>query len=363
MRGRGLAVLMVVVFLLPLLPATGAQNPIFGVNLTCEDPAEMDVSPAGYEPVEMVCTIENTATVGATKIEITNEWNGGATADMTGATGEYSVEAGESEEFTVTFSGSTKQPSSNSYEFEIFATVTEWNSIPLNDPLPRENDSFPGRLEIATYGAVELLLSDTRTREVESGNEFSITFQFTNKGNDNDKVRVDLANLAELKQAGFTFIGSEFFAEDLAMGFTSESKEIKILAPDDIGSTSKFDLRFQASSTNDPNAPLSEIVVPVSVESSQSSGSLTSGISEVGEDDLILYGAIAGGVILLFLLLGVVSRSIKKKNAKQSGEQDAAIELDEPEELPLKDEFDDLFSDLDDIDTETDEFDDLLDEF
>ena len=363
MRGKGLAVLIVVVFLLPFLPATGAQNPIFGVNLTCEAPAEMDVSPAGYEPVEMVCTIENTATVGATKIEITNEWNGGATADMLGATGEYSVEAGESEDFTVTFSGSTKQPSSNSYEFEIFATVTEWNSIPLNEPLPRENDSFPGTLEIATYGAVELLLSDTRTREVESGNEFSITFQFTNKGNDNDKVRVDLANLAELKQAGFSFIGSEFFAEDLAMGFTSESKEIKILAPDDIESTSTFDLRFQASSTNDPSAPLSEIVVPVSVESSQSSGSLTSGISEVGEDDLILYGAIAGGVILLFLLLGVVSRSIKKKNTKQNAEQEAAIELDESEPPTQKDEFDDLFDDLDDIDIETDDFDDLLNEF
>ena len=69
MRGKGLAVLMVVVFLLPLLPATGAQNPIFGVNLTCEAPAEMDVSPAGYEPVEMVCTIENTATVGQLKLK------------------------------------------------------------------------------------------------------------------------------------------------------------------------------------------------------------------------------------------------------------------------------------------------------
>jgi len=363
MRGKGLGVLTVEFFLLPFLPEKGAKNPILGVNLTCEAPAERDVSPAGYEPVEMVCTIENTATVGATKIEITNEWNGGATADMLGATGEYSVEAGESEDFTVTFSGSTKQPSSNSYNFEIFATVTEWNSIPLNEPLPRENDSFPGTLEIATYGAVELLLSDTRTREVESGNEFSITFQFTNKGNDNDKVRVDLANLAELKQAGFTFIGSEFFAEDLAMGFTSESKEIKILAPDDIDSTSKFDLRFQASSTNDPSAPLSEIVVPVSVESSQSSGTLTGGISEVGEDDLILYGAIAGGVILLFLLLGVVSRSIKKKNAKQNAEQEAAIELDDSEPPTQKDEFDDLFDDLDDIDIETDEFDDLLDEF
>tara|TARA_B100001109_G_scaffold139766_1_gene113662 strand:- start:20 stop:1111 length:1092 start_codon:yes stop_codon:yes gene_type:complete len=363
MRGKGLAVLMVVVFLLPFLPATGAQNPIFGVNLTCEAPAEMDVSPVGYEPVEMVCTIENTATVGATRIEITNEWDGGATADMLGATGEYSVEAGESEDFTVTFSGSTKQPSSNSYDFEIFATVTEWNSIPLNEPLPRENDSFEDSLEIATYGAVELRINDVSTRKVDAGNEFSINLQFTNKGNDNDKVRVDIANINDLKQAGFTFIGSESVAEDLAMGATSTMREIKMLAPSDIESTANFDLRFQASSTNDQNAPLSETVIPVSVESSQSSGSLTGGISEVGEDDLILYGAIAGGVILLFLLLGVVSRSIKKKNAKQNTEQEAAIELDDSEPPTQKDEFDDLFDDLDDIDNETDEFDDLLDEF
>lgn len=363
MRGRGLAVLMVVVFVLPLLPATGAQNPIFGVNLTCDAPAEMDVSPSGYEPVEMVCTIENTATIGATKIEITNEWSGGATADMLGATGEYSVDAGESEDFTVTFSGSTKQPSSNSYDFEIFATVTEWNSIPLNEPLPRENDSFADSLEIATYGAVELLLRDTSTRKPEAGNEFSINFQFSNKGNDIDKVRVDLANLNELKQAGFSFIGSEFFAEDLAVGATSPNKEMKILAPSDIDSTSSFEMRFQASSTNDPDAPFSEIVIPVSVQSSQSSGTLTGGISEVGEDDLILYGAIAGGVILLFLLLGVVSRSVKKKNAKQNAEQEAAIELDESEPPTQQDEFDDLFDDLDDVGLETDEFDDLLDEF
>ena len=363
MRSRGLAVLMVVVFVLPLLPATGAQNPIFGVNLTCDAPAEMDVSPSGYEPVEMVCTIENTATIGATKIEITNEWSGGATADMLGATGEYSVDAGESEDFTVTFSGSTKQPSSNSYDFEIFATVTEWNSIPLNGPLPTENDSFADSLEIATYGAVELLLRDTSTRKPEAGNEFSINFQFSNKGNDIDKVRVDLANLNELKQAGFSFIGSEFFAEDLAVGATSSNKEMKILAPSDIDSTSSFEMRFQASSTNDPDAPFSEIVIPVSVQSSQSSGTLTGGISEVGEDDLILYGAIAGGVILLFLLLGVVSRSIKKKNAKQNAEQEAAIELDESEPPTQQDEFDDLFDDLDDVGLETDEFDDLLDEF
>ena len=73
----------------------------------------------------------------------------------------------------------------------------------------------------------------------------------------------------------------------------------------------------------------------------------------------MLYGAIAGGVILLFLLLGIVSRSIRKRANKKTTEQ-PAIELDDE---PEQDEFDDLFSDLDDIEIDTDEFDDLLDEF
>ena len=159
---------------------------------------------------------------------------------------------------------------------------------------------------------MELRINDVSTRKVESGSEFTINLQYTNKGNDNDRVRVDIANINDLKQQGFSFIGSEFVADDLAMGATSPMREIKILAPSDLSDTTNFDFQFQASSTNDANADLSETLIPVSVESSQSSGSLTGGISEVGEDDLMLYGAIAGGVILLFLLLGIVSRSIRK---------------------------------------------------
>ncbi len=54
MSRKGFVVLIIAVFLLPLIPVTNAQNPIFGVTLTCDDPAEMDVSPTGYEPVEMI---------------------------------------------------------------------------------------------------------------------------------------------------------------------------------------------------------------------------------------------------------------------------------------------------------------------
>ena len=361
---NGLVLVIVACFILPFIPPSGAQNPIFGVSLTCDSPAEMNVSPAGYEPVEMTCTVENTAQVGATKIEITNEWNGGASAEMIGASGEYSVDAGASEEFTVTFSGATKQASANSYDFEIFATVTEWNSIPMNDPLPRENDSYSDSLEIATYGAVELRINDVSTRNVEAGQEFSINLQFTNNGNDNDRVRVDIANIADLKLSGFSFIGSEFVAEDLAMGATSTMREIKIIAPDSVSDDTTYDFRFQASSTNDAGADLSEITIPVAIDAADSSGVLSigsDGISEVSGDQLLLYGAIGGGLILLLILLGVVSRSLRKKAAKNNAEENP-IDLDESDEKDVKDEFDDLFDDLGNLDINADEFDDLLDE-
>ncbi|MBQ59539.1 MAG: hypothetical protein CMA66_03205, partial [Euryarchaeota archaeon] len=209
-------------------------------------------------------------------------------------------------------------------------------------------------------GAVELELQGASSMTVEAGSEFMIQLQFTNNGNDADNVRVDIVNLNNLKTQGFSFIGSEFVAEQLAMGATSSLREIKMLAPSDADGNLNVDLQFRASSTNDLSAEFSETNIPVTVESSKSSTSLTDGISEVGQDDMILYGAIAGGVILLLLLLGVVRRSVKKKKVKQVDEA-TPIELEDEEQEV--DEFDDLFDDLDDVVIESDEFDDLLDDF
>ena len=84
-------------------------------------------------------------------------------------------------------------------------------------------------------------------------------------------------------------------------------------------------------------------------------------ITEVGQDDMVLYGAIAGAVVVLLLLLGVISRSMKKKNAKQLAEQEQAIEL--AEEKDEFDSLDDLLNDISFDDDIEDEFDDLLDDF
>ena len=340
-------------FLLPLIPLTTAQTPLPGISLTCQDLEELDVSPSGTQPTTMICTIENTSSVVAEKVEITNEWEGGANAEMQGASGEYTIDAESTEDFIVSFTGTKKQDSSNSYEYTIMATVTEWGPIPLNEPIPQTNDSVAGSLEIATYGSVELLISDVSTRSVEAGTEFVINLQFTNKGNDQDNIRVDIKNIAELKTAGFQFVGSEFVAESLAKDATSALREIKILAPNDVSPKLSTSIDFEAKSTNDGDAQTSEISIPVTVESNEQSGSLE-GITEVSQDDMVLYGAIAGSVVILILLLGVISRSMKKKNAQQIAEQEQAIELAEE-----KDEFDRLDDVLDDISLD----DDIEDDF
>ncbi|MBL6891735.1 MAG: hypothetical protein ISR22_06795, partial [Candidatus Poseidoniaceae archaeon] len=134
----------------------------------------------------------------------------------------------------------------------------------------------------------------------------------------------------------------------------------------DVSEKISTNVQFEASSTNDPDAPVSAISIPVSVESSSSSGTLT-GLSEDSQDDIILYGAIGGGVILFFILVGIITRSIKKKPSKEGESFEETIDLNEEDEgESLGDDLDDLFDDLDDFDdlsVSEDEFDDLLDDF
>ena len=361
MSSRSLASFVILVIILPFIPFADAQNPIYGVQISCDALEEMDVSPDVDNPsIDMTCLIENTAAVGDATIEISNEWSGGSTAEMIGASGEYTVAAGGSEEFSVTFTGTKKQSSANSYDFEIIATVTQWFNLPMNEPLPQENDSYESTLQIATYGQADLNINDVSTRKVTAGDELTINLQFSNKGNQKDVIRVELSNLNELKQQGFSFVGSEFVAEDLEVDATAQ-REIKMVVPSDLDENLNVDLMFKASSTNDPSSDLSETNIPVAIESDSSSGSLTDGISEVSEGDMVLYGSIGGGVILLFLLIGIITRSVKKKS-KSKADSDEVIEIDsDNEEMPM-DEFDDLFSELDDFSIEGDEFDDLLDE-
>tara|TARA_B100000003_G_C10917804_1_gene366043 strand:- start:332 stop:1423 length:1092 start_codon:yes stop_codon:yes gene_type:complete len=362
MMKRSFSYLILVLFLLPLVPLSSSQgNPAPGVNIDCESDPEMNVHPLYYEPVDLICTIENTSQFDET-IEISNEFEGGNSVQIQGASDEYTVAGGETEEFTVTFSGDTKIPSTESFDFEIIATVTQW-LIPGELPeMVQSNASVTGKLEIGTYGIVELEIGDRSTRVMEPSDEVTINFQFTNKGNDEDRIRVEVKNIADLEMLGFSFPLSSFVADDLEIDGNS-IRNIVIRAPSDVSEKISTNIQFEATSTNDPDAPASAISIPVSVESSSSSGTLT-GLSEDSQDDIILYGAIGGGVILFFILVGIITRSVKKKSSNSDEEKaESAIEIDDQEEV---DEFDDLFDDLDDLgdlESSEDEFDDLLDDF
>ena len=248
------------------------------------------------------------------------------------------------------------------------ATVTKLQGLDLLEPA-QSNATALGQLEIGTYGIVELMISDKSTRSLDPSGEVTINLQFTNRGNDQDKIEVRIKNQAELEGLGFTFPESSFLAESLAIDATSPVREIVIRAPVEVEDKINTNIQFEAKSTNDNDAALGEVSIPLSVETSTSSGTL-SGLSEDGQDDLILYGAIGGGVILLFILVGIISRSVKK-GAKDTTDLSKAIEIDDQEE-PQIDDLDNLFDDLDDLDVlddfsdsevSGDEFDDLLDDF
>lgn len=363
MLKRSFPFLILTLFLLPLVPLSSAQGGP-GVNIDCESNPELNVHPLYNEPVELICTIENTSSADET-IAISNEFEGGSSVQIQGASDEYTVAAGETEEFTVTFTGETKIPSSQSFDFEIMATVTQW-LLPGELPeMVQSNASATGKVEIGTYGLVNLEISDRTTRDMNPSDELTINFQFTNNGNDEDRIRVEVKNKAELETLGFSFPLSSFVADDLAIGGTS-IREIVIRAPSEVSDKISTNIQFEASSDNDPDAPVSAISIPVSMEPSSGSGTLT-GLSEDSQDDVILYGAIGGGVILFFILVGIVTRSIKKKSNVEGDSSEQAIEIDDEVETEVfGDELDDLFDDLDefdDLESPEEEFDDLLDDF
>ena len=364
MLKRSFPFLILALFLLPLVPLSSGQGPAPGVTINCESDPELNVHPLYNEPVDLVCTITNTSSLEET-IEISNEFEGGTMVQIQGASDEYTLAGGAEEDFTITFTGDTKIPSPESFEFEINATVTKLQGVDLFEPI-QSSAIATGKVEIGTYGIVELLISDKSTRNMEPSDEVIINLQFTNRGNDEDRVEVRIKNQAELEALGFSFPMSSFVAETLAIDATSPVREIVVRAPSDVSEKINTNIQFEASSTNDLDAPVSEISIPLAVESSSSSGTLT-GLSEDSQDDFILYGAIGGGVILFFILVGMITRSIKKKPSKEVESSEDTIDINEEDEgESLGDDLDDLFDDLDDFEdlsVSEDEFDDLLDGF
>ncbi len=371
--GRGItAMIVVALFVLPALAASvSAQgSPLPAVELDCGADPVMNVHPNFYEDAILQCTVTN-PTSASEVVEVTKiEWDG-VNVEMTLSEDEFTLAAGDEETFNIIFAGQTRLPASLTHEFEIEAKVTSWNNLPYGQ-LPEGpwvvNQSYLGDFSIESYGMVELLMSDKTTRELSTSEEVEFTFQFTNKGNDADNIRVSIANEADLVAAGFSFPGGTFISEDVPYQGTSSLRTLTVRSPSELTDDIRLPVLFKAESSVDTSAPSSEITVQLAVAAPGQSNSLGGNLEEVDKDQLLQYGAIGGGVILVLLLLVVLAKATKRSSKPAIGSNAVHIPtpLDVPEEemspaASLNNDLDDFFSDLDEP-VQADEFDDLFDD-
>ena len=364
------AALIVALFVLPAFTTSvsAQDSPLPAVQLDCGADPVMEVHPNSYEDAILECTVTN-PTSASEVIEVSKiEWDG-VNVEMTLSEDEFTLAAGDEETFNVIFSGQTRLPASLTHEFELEAKVVSWNNLPygqLPDGPWVVNQSYLGDFSIASYGMIELLMSDKTTRELTIDEQVDFTFQFTNKGNDDDKIRVSIANEADLAAAGFSFPTGPFIAEDVPYQGTSSLRTLTVRSPAELAEDIMLPVIFQAESTVDPSAPASEITVQLSMIAPGQSNSFSGNLEEINTDQLLQYGAIGGGLILVLLLVVVLAKATKRSANKGTVSKVPSTPvpaIDLPEEIDsedgLADDLDDFFSDLD-SDATPDEFDDMF---
>jgi hypothetical protein len=349
-------------FMLPALSVmTSAQVPtVPSVEINCESDPVMDVHPSYYEPVDLICVVRNPSSLEET-VSVEKEWEGN-NVEMILSEDTFTLAADSEEEFTVTFSGPTKLSADTSYSFSLIAQVDSVGQIPYD--WANANASYNGDFTVSTYGMVELEMSDKSIRTMVLDEARALSFQFSNNGNDEDKIRVSIANEAELIESGFSFPLGSFVAEDVDSGSVSSLREISITAPSEVTKEVRVQVILRAESNNDDNAEFSEISITIVIEKPSELSGL-GGLDEMSTGDMKKYGAILGagilGIFILVLALKVVGRRSAEVAVPRTIElPDIEKESDVVDDLDEFDEFDDLFSDLDE---EEDDLDSFLDDF
>lgn len=360
-KERALATLFGLLLLASLLPMPSAAQGVVGsISLECGDDPELQVKPGEYEDSIVECTVTNDGSVLAENVQISEEWDG-VYVNMMISEDSFTIEAGESETFTVTFSCDERTAASIEYEFTITATVTAWGPIPVEGTPLSQVANHTGDVTIKEYGFVTLDIPDTSSRTMQTSEELSITFQVDNDGNADDTIEIRITNANELEQLGFTLQSGDFIvARDVQSGGVSEQLEFIIRAPSEADAEIRNVITIEATSTLDDSKDMVDF--DLIVEAQQESGGLGSGLSEVSTDDLALYGAIGGGVLFLIFLLVIIGR-VSKRSSKGKVATDAPteppIEIDDDDEFDLDLDFD---MDLDDDEFLSDDFDSMLDD-
>tara|TARA_B100001287_G_scaffold276291_1_gene286598 strand:+ start:1800 stop:2897 length:1098 start_codon:yes stop_codon:yes gene_type:complete len=343
--------LLLASLLLTAAPSAQAQVGI-GVQIDCDGNPELNVRPSENQDVVILCTVSNSGQLEST-ISVDYEWqDDDPRVDMSLSEDEFTLAAGAEEEFQATFSGSPRIEADLSLDFDITAMITSVMVLPVEQL--NQSATYSGELTIATFGMVDLTLTDRSTRNLEVSEEVSIGFTMGNDGNAEDKIEVNIANLAELESAGFSFPEGSFVAETVMVEGTSAERTIVLRTPSEVTEEVRMQVVFEATSTNDGTADPMQSTVTVVVQASTTNAALVGGgLEELSQDQIQLYAAIGGGVIVFFLLIFVVGRLVRRSGGP---ELEDVTELDEPP-MPVAaapvapfapfDEFDGMFDDLD----------------
>lgn len=358
-KERTFAAVLVALLFIGLLPSpTAAQGGFPGsISMDCGDNPEITVKPGDSSDGTVLCTVTNDGSIVAESIEITNEFSGGPIISMTISEDSFSLGAGESQDFTATFSANDRAEVVQ-HEFTITATVTSWQDILPVDGTPLSNTAnHTGDVAIVPYGMVTLDMPDTSSRNMEVSQEITITFQVENYGNDVDTIDIRITNSNALEQLGFVIQSGDYLvARDVQSEGISDQLSFVIRAPSEASTEIRNQIVIEASSTIDDSKDVVDFDLIVAAE--KDSAGLGAGLSEVSTDDLAVYGAIGGGILLLIFLLVIIGRVSKRSSRSKVATEpptEAPIEIEDEDELDFDLDFDDEDFLEDDLDTMLDD--------
>jgi hypothetical protein len=379
------AALLVILLLIPMASFSAEAQGLLpiGVDLECDQQTiDINVHPLQNEPVTISCTVTNTGSFKQ-NVNLDSSVEGN---DFLTELSESSLEmeTGDEVDFTVTF---TAQPRIEvvSESFNILASIESFGVEPIMVPASALNQSAEvnGEVRSLPYTRLDLTMTDTSSRDIESGEEVSFMFTVFNDGNRVDEIEVSITNKQEFEDAGFTFVTDPFARTQIQPGSSSDQLTITLKAPSDNSKSISIDIVLSASSQLDSSAEKSELTIKVNVESEGggSGDGIDLGNFDVSSGDgMATIGMISGGVILVILMLVLMSRLSKRagtqktamkearkeeKAARKSGRKGGwkakfSTESKESTESDIEDDLDLDLDELDDLDDDLDfDFDDL----
>lgn len=348
---------------------TQAQLTPVGVEVECnESTIKINVHPEQNAPVSVTCTVTNTGSFPQ-NVDLDSNLDGN---DFSLSLSESSVEldAGEDATFMATFSASPRiEVLSEDYNITATVTSVTIGSDPFTIPLGQAGSTSEtgGSVSSLPYSRMDLEVSNPSTRNIEAGGEATLQFTIFNDGNRVDNLEVEILNLQEIEDAGFSFVSDPFFRATVNPGASSDQGTIILEAPSDSSEEISIQVELRAYSKLDTEAEASEVSVRVVVAASSGGGG-SIGLDSMDQDSIAMIAMGGGGLVGIILLLVIISRLTKKagkqkiaaKEAKKAAKAEkkankAARRMMKKAGIPeeqIEDEFeDDLdFGDLDDMD-------------